>query len=276
LRAVLGTTEGRIGVGLTLILLFVIAFGRFFVPYPPNAIGVGGPTETPSAAHLLGTDQLGRDVLSRMLVGGTTIILIPLVAVSSALLVGGTLGMIGAYRGDRIDLLISRVFDVILAVPALLIVLITVAALGPTSVVLVLTFSVIYVPSLGRIVRGATHGVVTHEYVAAAQARGERTVAILFREVIPNIVAPVLADYALRITYCVLAVATLNFLGLGVQPPQADWGAMVAQARGYISVAPLGTLAPAAAIALLSIAVNLTTDALTQHLTQGSREIVPL
>jgi peptide/nickel transport system permease protein len=275
-RAVLASAEGRIGVGIGAIVLFVIIFGRFFTPYPPNEVGVGGATTNPSAEHLLGTDALGRDTLSRLLVGGTTIILIPLIAVALAWVIGGTLGMLGAYKGGRLDALITRAFDLVLSLPPLLIVLVAIAALGTSNVVLVITIMLVYLPRMGRLARGATQGVVTNEYVAAAQARGERTRAILFREVLPNILAPTTADFALRITYGVIFVATLNFLGLGVQPPKADWGVMVAEGRGFINIAPAATLAPAAAIALLSIALNLIADALTQHVTHGRREIVPI
>ena len=274
-RAILGSAEGRIGVGLGSIVLFVIIFGRFFTPYPPDAIG-GGATTGPSAAHLLGTDELGRDTLSRLLVGGTTIILIPLIAVVLAWVIGGTLGMLGAYKGGRADALITRGFDLLMSLPPLLIVLVAIAALGTSNLVLVVTIMLVYLPRMGRLVRGATQAVITNEYIASAQARGERTSAILFREVLPNIVAPTIADFALRITYGVIFVATLNFLGLGVQPPKADWGVMVAEDRGFINLDPVGTLAPAAAIAILSIALNLIADSLTQHVTRGKQEIVPL
>jgi peptide/nickel transport system permease protein len=275
-RAVLASGEGRSGIALGAIVVFVIVFGRFFTPYAPNAIGVGPPTANPSGAHLLGTDQLGRDVLSRLLVGGGTIIVIPLVAVTIALVVGGALGMFAAYKGGRADGLVTRSFDLALSLPPLLIVLCFIAGLGTAKIVLAFTLVLVYAPRMGRIVRGATQGVITNEYVAAAQARGERTAAILAREVLPNIVAPTVADYALRITYGVIFIATLNFLGFGVQPPNADWGVMVADGRGFISIAPVATLAPVAAIAALSIALNLVVDALTQHVTRGSRELVPL
>jgi peptide/nickel transport system permease protein len=275
-RAVLGSTEGRIGSGVGLIILFMIVFGRFFTPYPPDQIGVGPATTGPSGAHLLGTDALGRDTLSRLLVGGTTIILVALVAVTLAWILGGILGMLGAYTGGRTDTLITRAFDLLLSLPPLVIVLVSLAALGTSNAVLVITIMLVYVPRMGRVVRGATQAVITSEYVAAAQARGERTMAILLREVLPNIIAPTVADFALRITYGVIFVATLNFLGLGVQPPKADWGVMVAEARGFINLNPIATLAPAAAIAALSISLNLIADALTQHVTHGVKEIVPL
>lgn len=274
-RAVLGSTQGRIGLGLAALLLFIIIFGRFFTPYAPNAI-LAKPLETPNAIHLLGTDSLGRDTLSRLLVGGSAIILIPIIAVSLACLSGATTGMLAAYRGGKIDASITRLFDLLLALPPLVVVLAAIAAFGPSKLVLVISIMAVYVPRMGRIARGATQGVVTSEYVAAAQARGERTAAILFREILPNVMAPITADYALRVTYGVIFVASLNFLGLGVQPPTADWGVMVSGAYQYINVDPVATLAPAAMIALLSVALNLLAEALTQHVTHGAREIVPV
>jgi peptide/nickel transport system permease protein len=276
IRAVLQSTEGRIGLGIGLVVLFVIAFGRFFTPYNPDAIQVGPSAAGPSGSHLLGTDALGRDVLSRLLVGGGAIILIPLVAVTIAWVLGLTLGMLGVYKGGALDALITRFLDLLLTLPPLLIVLTLIAGAGTSNVVLVGSLVLVYTPRMGRIARGATQGVITSEYVQAAQARGERTFSILFREVLPNIISPTVADYALRITYGVIFIATLNFLGLGVQPPKADWGVMIRDHYGFFNVAPVATLAPAAAIALLSISLNLIADALTQHVTQAHREVVPL
>jgi len=276
IRAVLQSTEGRIGLVLGLVVLFVIVFGRFFTPYRPNAIQVGPSATGPSWSHLLGTDALGRDVLSRLLVGGGAIILIPLVAVTIAWVLGLTLGMLGVYKGGVVDALTTRFLDLLLTLPPLLIVLTLIGGAGTSNLVLVASLVLVYTPRMGRIARGATQAVITSEYVQAAQARGERTFAILFREVLPNIISPSVADYALRITYGVIFIATLNFLGLGVQPPNADWGVMVSEGRGFINIDPVATLAPAAAIALLSIALNLIADALTQHVTHGSKEVVPL
>ena len=275
-RAVLTSTEGRIGIGIGLIVLFVIVFGRFFTPYNPDAINLGPPTANPSWSHLLGTDALGRDVLSRLLVGGGAIILIPLIGVTIAWVIGLTLGMLGVYKGGVVDSLITRFLDLLLTLPPLLIVLTLIAGAGSSDVVLVGSLVLVYTPRMARIARGATQAVVTSEYVQAAQARGERTYAILFREVLPNIISPTVADFALRITYGVIFIATLNFLGLGVQPPKSDWGVMIHDHYGFFNLAPVATLAPAAAIALLSIALNLIADALTQHVTHGSREVVPL
>ncbi len=276
-RTILGSLEGRIGLVFGAIMLGIIAFGRFFTPYSPTELGVGPQATGPSADHFLGTDNLGRDVFSRFLVGGDTIVLVPLAAVTVAFIVGGGLGMLGAYSRGRTDGLITRLFDLLLTLPPLLLVLVIIAGLGTSKVVLVLTVALVFVPRVGRIVRGATQAVVTSDFIAAAQARGERTGSILAREVLPNIAAPAIADFALRITYGVIFVATLNFLGLGAQPPKPDWGLMVAESRNFLSVAPWATLGPAFGIAALSISFNMIADALTRHLTrEAARGIVPV
>jgi peptide/nickel transport system permease protein len=276
-RTILGTIEGRIGLAVGLIMLLVIAFGRFFTPYSPTEIGVGLPTQGPSADHYFGTDHLGRDVFSRFLTGGDTIVLVPLASVILAFVVGGGLGMLGGYLRGRWDTVITRTFDLLLTLPPLLLVLVLIAGLGTSSIVLIVTVGLVFLPRMGRVVRGATQAVVTSDYVAAAQARGENTVSILGREVFPNVAAPAIADFALRITYGVIFVATLNFLGLGAQPPEPDWGLMVADSRAYLSAQPWAALAPMFGIAALSIAFNLIADALTRHLTrETARGVVPL
>ncbi len=276
-RTLLTSTEGRVGLGLGVVMLALIVFGRFFTPFDPTEIGTGPPASGPTADNILGTDHLGRDVLSRFLAGGDTILVVPLIAVTLAFVAGGGLGMLGGYLRGWADGLITRTFDLLLTLPPLLLVLVIIAGLGTSRLVLIFTVALVFLPRMGRVVRGATQAVVTNDYVAAAQARGERTSAIVAREVLPNIAAPAIADFALRITYAIIFVATLNFLGLGAQPPQPDWGLMVAESRNFIAVAPWATLAPAAGIAALSVAFNFVADALTRHLTRESaRGVVPL
>ena len=276
-RTILGTIEGRVGLTVGVLMLLLIAFGRFFAPYSPTEIGTGIATQGPSADHYFGTDHLGRDVLSRFLSGGDTIVLVPLAAVLLAFAVGGGLGMLGGYLRGRWDAVITRSFDLLLTLPPLLLVLVLIAGLGTSSLVLIVTVALVFLPRMGRVVRGATQAVVTSDYVAAAQARGERTGSILVREVFPNIAAPSIADFALRITYGVIFVATLNFLGLGAQPPEPDWGLMVADSRAYLAAQPWAALAPAFGIAALSVSFNLIADALTRHLTrETARGVVPL
>jgi peptide/nickel transport system permease protein len=276
-KTLFSSWEGRVGIALGLVMLGLIVLGRFFAPYDPTELGTGVAASGPSANNVLGTDHLGRDVLSRFLAGGDTILVVPLIAVTLAFVAGGGLGMLGGYLRGWPDALITRTFDLLLTLPPLLLVLVVIAGLGTSRLVLIVTVALVFLPRMGRVVRGATQAVVTNDYVAAAQARGERTSAIVVREVLPNIAAPAIADFALRITYAIIFVATLNFLGLGAQPPKPDWGLMVSESRSFIAVAPWATLAPAVGIAALSVAFNFIADALTRHLTRESAKgVVPL
>ena len=276
-RQVLGTTEGRIGVVLACLMLGVIAMGGLLAPYSPTQTAVGLAAEGPSAEHVLGTDGLGRDVLSRVLTGGGMILLIAFTGVTLAYLIGGTIGTFGAYRGGMFDLLIIRVFDFLIALPSLLMILVIISALGSATWVLIFTVTFVYVPLAGRTMRGAAQAVVTNDYVAAAQARGERTLAILVREVLPNMAAPVIADYGLRLTYGIVTIATLNFLGLGVQPPAPDWGLMVSESRNIVTLQSFSVLAPMCAIAALAVSFNLIADSVSRHLThEDSKEVARL
>jgi peptide/nickel transport system permease protein len=266
LRVIVTSVEGAFGLALGALILAIIVFGPFAAPYSPTELGVGPPNQAPSALHLLGTDNYGRDIFSRFLWGGRTVILIPWAAVTLALSVGAPLGMLGAYARGWIDNLIARAFDIVLSLPPLLIVIVLVSGLDRSRIALVASVALVFAPRIGRVVRGATQGVVTNDYISAAQARGERTAWILGREVLPNIAAPTIVDYALRLTWAILFVSTLNFLGLGEQAPSSDWGLMIAQSRASIGVAPLATLAPAAGIVGLAVSVNLVADALTKFL----------
>jgi len=264
LRAVLRTGEGRIGIGLGVFMIGLIVIGAVFGP--TTDYNAAAPGSGSSAAHWFGTDALGRDVLSRFLHGGTTVLLIPLVAVTFSLIIGGSLGLFGAYWGGWPDVVISKVFDVILTLPPLLVVLVIIGGLGASDTVLIITVALVYAPGMGRVVRGTAQSVIVNPYVLSAQARGERDLSIIFREVLPNVSGPTLAEFGLRLTYGILFVATLSFLGLGVQPPASDWGLMVAENRGLITVAPWGTLLPALGITALAVALNLSADALSRVL----------
>jgi peptide/nickel transport system permease protein len=261
IRRLAGTREGAIGVLLTLLVLFVAVVGPHITPYSPFQLDLAPPNARPSLGHWLGTDQLGRDVLSRLLAGGTLIIIIPLVAVSSAYLIGGIAGLGAAYVGGRTDSMISAVFDIAISIPRLLVMLILVGSFGSSSALLIFGLAIADVPSIGRMVRGVALAQVANDYVTAARARGETVSAILFRELLPNLVAPLVADFTLRITFSVIALSTLSFLGLGAQPPRPDWGLMIQDARPYAQITPWAILAPAAMIAALSVGLSLIADA---------------
>lgn len=266
IRALTHTWEGGAGLALGIVMLFVIFVGPHLAPYPPNALSVGLPLSGPSTKFPLGTDNLGRDVLSRFLSGGGMILLIPIGSVTVAALLGGLPGMLGAYVGGRTDTVITRVFDLLLTLPPLLIALAVIAGFGSSSLVLLLTVGVIYAPQVGRVARGSTQGVVTSDYILAAQARGERTLTVLLREVAPNITGPMISDLSLRLTYAVIFISTLNFLGLGAQPPSSDWGLSIANSLGFVEVDPWATIGPVIGIAALSVSFNLIADAVARYL----------
>jgi peptide/nickel transport system permease protein len=251
-------------------MLVVIVFGPALAPHSPNQLNVGLPLTRPGKGFLLGTDNLGRDVFSRFLAGGRMVLVVPLVAVALATLTGGLAGMVAAYAGGVFDAIVSRVFDVLLTLPPLLIALAVIAGFGSSAIVLGLTVAVIFAPQIGRVTRGATLAVVTADYVQAARARGERRIAIVVREIAPNIMAPVVSDLALRVTYGVIFVASLNFLGLGAQPPSSDWGLSIANSLGFVQVQPYAALTPVFGVAALSVGLNLIADSMMRYVSNDS------
>jgi ABC-type dipeptide/oligopeptide/nickel transport system permease subunit len=270
-RALAGRLAGRLGAVLLIAGGAVAMLGPFVAPYSPTAL-VGIPLDPPSAQHWLGTDQLGRDVLSRLLNGGRSVLLLAALAVLVTFAVGGPLGMIAGYRGGWIDAILSRVADVMMAVPPLILVLIFVFIVGSSNVSIVLLTGLVTAPRVYRIVRGATQTVAEQDYVLAAKARGEQTMAIIGRELLPNVTGPLLTEAAIRLNFSIMFIATLNFLGLGVQPPSSDWGLMVSEGRVYLGHAPLISVSPALAIAVLTIGVNLVSDQIGLHLARNASD----
>ena len=251
---------------LVVLVLLIGLLGPAVAPYEPEALGEARPALDPSPSHLLGTDVLGRDVLSRVLSGGREILLLPLAATSLAYLVGGLIGMTLAFRGGPLDSFGSRGIDVLLGIPPLLVVMIVITGFGSSAPVVVLAIGLVFAPRVARVLRGAAHSVVSQDFILSAVARGERTSWVVVREVLPNIAAPVLVDFALRLTYAILFVAALSFLGLGAQPPTPDWGLMAAENRGILTVNPWASIAPALVIGMLSVGVSFIADGVTQAL----------
>jgi peptide/nickel transport system permease protein len=188
-------------------------------------------------------------------------VVIPLVATILSFVIGGVLGLYAGFREGALDIVVARGMDVLLAVPPLLVVLVIVAAFGSSPAVVVISVTLVYIPQVTRVIRGATQGVARREFVLAAQARGERGLSIVLREIAPNITSPILVEFALRLTWAIIFVATLTFLGLGVQPPSSNWALMVSESRSIITLNPLAALAPAIAIGLLSVGVSMIADA---------------
>lgn len=268
LGVILGGAPGRVGALLVIVSAAIVLLGPLAAPHSPTAL-VDRPLEGPSPEHLLGTDQLGRDVLSRVLHGGRTVIVLPTLAVLLAFAIGGTLGLVAGYRGGVIDQLAVRSAEIVMSIPPLLLVLAIVLVFGSSDAIIIVSVGVFFAPRIVRIIRGATHWVCSQDYVVAARARGESTAAIVTREILPNVTGPLLAEFALRLTYGIIFIATINFLGLGVQPPSSDWGLMASEGRVFLGLAPLITVAPCVAIATLTIGVNLVSDQISSHLARN-------
>ena len=263
--------SGAIGLAVVVLVVAVAFLGRYIAPHDPSA-PVGTPLAGPSSAAHLGTDFLGRDVLSRLLYGGRSVIGLAAAATALGYVVGLAIGLIAGYTRSKLDPLLMRTVDVMLAFPPLLFLLVLITGAGTGVGVLVVGVAAIQAPGISRIVRTATLEVSVRGYVEAAIARGERAGAVVVREVLPNILAPVLVDAGLRFTYSILIIASVNYLGLGLQPPSSDWALMISENREYISLNVWAVLAPAAMIALLTIGVNLTGDAIARSL---GRSYVP-
>lgn len=256
----------RIGIALVALTVLVAVIAPLISPYDPISTNSDNALAGMSGSHWLGTDQYGRDVLSRTLEGGRFALLISFLATSVAVAVGTLLGAVSAYYGRWTDAAITRVLDAVLAVPAVLALLLIVSVFGNTLWVLVLAISVVYVPAVARVVRGATFPVLSTGYVTAARARGERSLAIIGREVLPNILDTILVEFAMRASWVVLLVSTLSFLGFGVNPPTPDWGLMIQENRTALTVAPAGTLAPIVTLSVLVVGLNLAADGLGKYL----------
>jgi peptide/nickel transport system permease protein len=240
--------------------LVVAVIGPWIAPYPPGQIvsaRIFGPV---SWRHPLGTDFLGRDMLSRVLIGARYTIGVALPATAGASLTGSILGMLAASRGGAVDAVLSRGMDMLITFPSIIFSMVVVAGFGSSVLVLILTAAIIYAPGCYRIMRAIAVDIEATDFVRVARARGERSAAIMFGEILPNMISPLLTDFGLRFVFIVLLLSSLSFLGLGIQPPLADWGGLVRENIEGLSVGAPAVLAPAVAIAVLTVAVNLLID----------------
>ena len=254
------TTSGAIGLALGALILGVALFGPLFAPHG-IATPIGAPGQPPSSAAPLGTDFLGRDVLSRLLHGGLSVVWMGTAATTLAYVAGLAVGMIAGYSRTFVDPLLMRSVDVLLAFPALLVLLLLVSGLGAHVAVLILGVVLVQLPGIARLMRTATLETSTRGYVEAAVARGERTAAVLVHDIVPNIAPVMLADFGIRFGYSIILIASMNYLGLGLAPPAADWGVMISENRVLITLNVWSVVAPAIMLALLTISVNLIADA---------------
>ncbi len=268
--AVGGDWGGRIGLVILAVLVLLAIFGPMFAPNNAN-VTVGIPGQGPTGPYPLGLDFLGRDVLSRVLDGGRSTLLLGGAATALIYLVGVPIGLIAGYSRSLVDPLLMRTVDLFLSIPALLVMLLAVTAFGGDGYVLVLAVVLVLFPGVSRIVRTATLEVSGRGYVESAAARGEKTSAILGREILPNIMPSLVADVGIRFSWSIILIASVNYLGLGLQPPTADWGLMISENRSIISSNPWAVMAPALILAFLIIAVNLIGDSYARRFDRQGR-----
>jgi peptide/nickel transport system permease protein len=268
IRRILAPMAAKVGLAMTAVVLFIALFGPLFAPHSPAAI-VGIPYQSPSSAFPLGTDFVGRDVLSRVLWGGRTVVGLAGLATVIAYVVGATIGLVAGYTRTLVDSTLMRMMDVILAFPAILLLLVLATGAGSSAAVLVLGIALVHIPGVARIIRTATAEAAVRGYVEAAVARGEAMWSILFKEILPNLSGVIVADGGPRFTVSVLLVASVNFLGLGLQPPAADWALMISENREGLTIQPWALVAPAILIALLTIGINTAADAIARGMGQS-------
>ena len=253
----------------SLILAAVIAvsiMGPTVAPFSVSEQRIADRLQGPSLRHLLGTDQYGRDLFSRTLVGSRTALLLGLGAIALGLALGVPIGLASGYFGGWTDHVIMRVTDAFLSFPSLLMALLVITALGAGTTHAVLALGIANAPGIARVVRSQTLAVTHEEFVLAARAQGDSHAYIMVGEVLPNVLPPVVIEATIRVGFAILAGASLSFLGLGVQPPTADWGLMIREARQYIFLSPWPLLAPGLALAVAIVGFNLFGDGLRDRL----------
>jgi peptide/nickel transport system permease protein len=251
--------------GATILLFWIVVaiIGPRLVPYDYADIR-GAPWSPPSADYWLGTDRLGRDMLTRIVVGARLMLVLPITAVILAVLCGSSVGLLTGYKRGVVDDIVMRLMDIFMAFPMLMLYLLVIFAIGPSPVNVVIAIAIGATPGIARLVRGLTIDLREREFVLAAQMRGETTLYIMFREILPNITGPVLVDACIRVAFAMFATGSLGFLGLGVPPPMPDWGAMINEGRIGIYMAPWAPVFPAIAFTSLVISLNLIADGLRQ------------
>ena len=275
----LSSKIGMVGFAIVFFWLFVAVLAPLLTPYTPLEQDWKSPNQGPSKEHILGTDELGRDLWSRLIYGARVVLVLMPISekfwipggtaiwgVIVALVVGTTLGLIGGYHGGWIDEVIMRLLDAMMAVPIILLYLIIMAALGASAVNVVIAITIVGTPGIARLVRSLTLDIRTREYIRAAETRGENPWYIMFVEILPNARGPIIIDAMLRVGYAIFAMGTLGFLGLGIPPPSPDWGSMVSKGREFILIgSPWAALWPSIAIASLVVGLNLLADGLREE-----------
>lgn len=260
-----------IALGVIVFLVLVALFRDFLMPYDPNYSDMTMAFQTPDGTHWFGTDQLGRDIFSRIIYGTRISLTVGLIAVAIALSIGTVLGAIAGYFGGKIDTVIMRLMDMMLAVPSILLAITFMAALGKGLDKAVIAIGLVSIPEYARIVRGSILSIKENDYVQAARVIGNKDMSIIFKHILPNVLSSIIVRATLGISTAVLDTAALGFLGLGIQPPFAEWGDMLGRARGFIFSAPYTLVFPGLAISITVLAFNMLGDGLRDALDPKSR-----
>lgn len=255
--------SAMIGIIIIFAWLFIATAAPIISPYSPTDL-VGARLESPSWEHWLGTDDLGRDVLSRLFWGTRTVVALAPLSVLLGIAIAVPLGLISGYVGGRLDTLIMRGIDILMSFPIMLIYILIITSIGASVVIIIIAISLGSIPPIARIVRSLTLDERTKDYVNAARLRGERMRYILLREILPNVSGPIIVDTMIRVGYAIMAIGSLGFLGLGVPPPTPDWGGMINSGRQTIFLAAWPVLAPAAALSSVVIGLNLLADGIRE------------
>ncbi|SHI18240.1 peptide/nickel transport system permease protein [Sporobacter termitidis DSM 10068] len=261
-------------VGLVIILLLVLiaVFGKLLMPFDPNSLDMSASFIHPNGEHWFGTDQLGRDIFSRIIDGAHISLTVGLSAVAISLTIGTLLGAAAGYRGGKTDTIIMRIMDMMLAIPSILLAIAFMAALGKGIDKAVIAIGLVSIPEYARIVRGSILSVKENDYVQAAKVVGNKGPRIVFKHIMPNVLSSIVVRATLGISTAVLDTSALGFLGLGVQPPYAEWGDMLGRARGFIFSAPYTLIFPGVAITITVLAFNLLGDGLRDALDPKARK----
>ncbi|MCI9148448.1 MAG: ABC transporter permease [Hungatella sp.] len=257
-----------LGLAILLVLVLCAVFADVIADYETKVVAqnIANRLKGPSAEHWFGTDEFGRDIFARIIHGSRVSLVVGLISVSVSLILGGILGAFAGFYGGRVDNVIMRVMDIFLAVPSTLLAMTIVAALGSSLVNVMLAIGVSGIPTYARIVRAAVMSVKDQEFVEASRAIGATNITTIFREIIPNCLAPIIVQATLSVAGAILSTASLSFIGLGVQPPDPEWGAMLSGGRNFLRDAVHLTLFPGLAIVITILALNLLGDGLRDAL----------
>ncbi|WP_099039388.1 ABC transporter permease [Mycobacterium neglectum] len=273
-RLLLGNPVTAVSGGILVVVTIVALTANWIAPFGVNDVNVPDALQGPSGAHWFGTDELGRDVFSRVLVATQASLRVAVISVAFAVVVGVTIGVVSGYRGGWLDTVFMRVVDVMFAFPVLLLALAVVAILGPGMTTTILAIGIVYTPIFARVARASTLSVRVEPYVSVSRSMGTGHLYILGRHIVPNIAGPLVVQTSLSLAFAILAEAALSFLGLGIQPPQPSLGRMIFDSQGFVTMAWWMAVFPGAAIFVTVLAFNLLGDGLRDVLDPKQRTMI--